>query len=111
MLCHLRALSGYVGVPFGNLWMPLLIWQIKKYEIPSLEFHAKAAFNFQLTVLLAAIVAALVAFVGFFFCLGHILLVLPFLIGLAGLIFPILNGIKANNGEEINYPYAIAFFK
>jgi hypothetical protein len=111
MLCHLSALSGYIGVPLGNIWMPLLIWQIKKYEIPSVEFHGKAAFNFQLTILLAIIASIFVAMVGFFFCIGHFLLVIPFLIGLAGLILPIINGIKANNGEDCKYPCAIDFFK
>jgi uncharacterized Tic20 family protein len=111
MLCHLSALSGYVGVPLGNIWMPLLIWQIKKYDVPSVEFHGKAAFNFQLTVLLAIIASIFVAMVGFFFCIGHFLLVIPFLIGVAGLILPIINGIKANNGEDCKYPYAFDFFK
>jgi len=91
--------------------MPLLIWQIKKYDVPSVEFHGKAAFNFQLTVLLAIIASIFVAMVGFFFCIGHFLLVIPFLIGVAGLILPIINGIKANNGEDCKYPYAFDFFK
>jgi hypothetical protein len=26
MLCHLSALAGFIGVPFGNLIGPLIIW-------------------------------------------------------------------------------------
>ena len=91
--------------------MPLLIWQIKKHDVPSVEYHGKAAFNFQLTVFLAVFASVILAVVTFFFCLGHILVVIPVLLALAGLIFPIINAIKANDGQSINYPYSIQFFK
>ena len=111
MLCHLSALAGYVGVPFGNLIGPLLVWQIKKHEIPSVEAHGKAALNFQITVTLALFVSTAVAFILAFFCVGYLLFPLVGLIVLAGLIFPIIAGIKANNGEEYKYPCSIEFLK
>ncbi len=40
MLCHLSALSGLI-VPLGSVLGPLLIWQIKKHEIPSVERMAR----------------------------------------------------------------------
>ena len=107
MWCHLSTLSGYLGVPFGNILGPLLIWQIKKHEIPSVEAHGKAALNFQLTVFLAAVVGAAVAFVLSFFCLGFLLFPVVGLILLAGLIFPIIAGVKANDGIEYKYPYSL----
>lgn len=45
MLCHLSALAGYI-IPFGNILGPLLVWQIKKNEFPSVDEHGKAALNF-----------------------------------------------------------------
>jgi uncharacterized Tic20 family protein len=33
------------------------------------------------------------------------------LIGLAGLIFPIIAGIKANNGEDYKYPWSLELMK
>lgn len=110
MLCHLSVLSGCI-IPFGNFLGPLLIWQIKKHEVPSVEYHGKVALNFQLTVLIGILISGALALVGTFFCLGHILIALPFLVGLAGLIFPIVNGIKANDGQPINYPLTIEFFR
>jgi len=55
MWCHLSALAGFV-IPFGNVLGPLLVWQIKKNEFPSVVEHGKAALNFQLTVLIVLLV-------------------------------------------------------
>src|SRR6516162_5836973 len=49
MLCHLSALAGLLAIPFANVLAPLIIWQIKKNEFPSVEIHGKASVNFQLT--------------------------------------------------------------
>ena len=67
MFCHLSALAGYIGVPFGNVIGPLIVWQIKKNEIPSVDAHGKAALNFQITVLLAGVATGFAAFCGFFY--------------------------------------------
>lgn len=111
MLCHLSALAGLVGIPFGNILGPLLVWQIKKNEYPSVEIHGKAALNFQITVTLAMFAGAFVALTLSFFCVGYLLFPLVLLIGLAGLAFAIIAGIKANNGEDFKYPYSIEFVK
>jgi uncharacterized Tic20 family protein len=111
MLCHLSALSVFVGIPFGNILGPLIIWQIKKNEFPSVDIHGKAALNFQLTVTIAAFVGAAVAFVLSFFCIGYLLFPLVLLIGLAGLVFAIIAGIKASNGEEYKYPWSLELVK
>ena len=110
MLCHLSALAGFV-IPFGNLLGPLVVWQIKKNEIPSVDIHGKAALNFQITVTLAALVGLAMAFALSFFCVGYLLFPAVMLIGLAGLIFSIIAGIKANNGEDYKYPYSMEFVK
>ena len=106
MLCHLSALAGFI-IPFGNMLGPLLIWQIKKNEIPSTNIHGKAALNFQITVTLAALAGMVVAVILSFFCVGFLLIPLVILIGLAGLIFAIIAGIKANNGEDYKYPFSL----
>ena len=46
MLCHLSALAGFIGVPLGNILGPLLVWQIKKNEFPSVDVHGKAVAEF-----------------------------------------------------------------
>ena len=106
MLCHLSALAGFI-IPFGNILGPLLIWQIKKGEFPSVDTHGKAALNFQITVTIAAFVGVVVAFVLSFVCVGWLLFPLVIAIGLAGLIFAIIAGIKANEGKDYQYPYSL----
>jgi len=110
MLCHLSALSGYV-IPFGNVLGPLIIWQIKKNEFPSVEEHGKAALNFQLTVLIALVASAVSAFLLSFVCIGVLLFPVVVAVALCGLIFAITAGIKASNGEPYRYPWSLTLVK
>jgi len=111
MLCHLSALAGLVGIPFGNILGPLIIWLIKKNEYPSVDIHGKAALNFQITVTLALLACGLVAWIALFFCIGWLLIPLVALVALAGLVFAIIAAIKANNGEDYKYPFSLEFVK
>ena len=106
MLCHLSALAG-LFVPFGSVLGPLLVWQIKKNEFPSVEEHGKAALNFQLTVFIALVVGVVVAVILSFVCIGFLLIPVVIAIGLAGLVFAIIAGLKANNGEPYRYPWSL----
>lgn len=106
MLCHLGALAGFL-IPFGSVLGPLIIWQMKKNEFPSVDVHGKAALNFQLTVLIAAVVTGIAAFVLSFIFIGLLLIPVVILIGLCGLIFAIIAGLKANDGKEYSYPYSL----
>ncbi len=106
MWCHLSVLAGLL-IPLGTLLGPLLIWQIKQHEVPSVIQHGKAALNFQLTVLLATIVLAIAAFLLSFIFIGLLLLPLVFLLPLAGLVLSIIAGVKANDGREFKYPFTL----
>jgi uncharacterized Tic20 family protein len=111
MLCHLSALLGLLGIPFGNVLGPLIVWQIKKSEIPSVEVHGKAAVNFQLTIAIAAIVTSALGFVLTFMCIGVVLFIVAGGIFLCGLIFALIAGIKANEGQDYKYPYSLDLIK
>jgi uncharacterized protein len=106
MLCHLSALAGYV-IPFGNIVGPLLVWQIKKNEIPSVIEHGKASLNFQLTVLIGVFASVALAFALTFVCIGFVFFPVAIGIGLCGVIFAIIAGIKANSGEPYQYPWSL----
>jgi uncharacterized Tic20 family protein len=110
MLCHLSALAGFV-VPFGHILGPLLVWQIKKNEFPSVDVHGKASLNFQITVTIAIFVGGFAAAILSFIGIGLLLFPLVMLLGLAGLILAIIAGIKANNGEDYKYPYSLELVK
>lgn len=115
MLCHLSALSACLGVPFGNVLGPLIVWQIKKNEIPSVDVHGKAALNFQITFTLASLAAGTITFLLVLMCIGWLLL--PLLIGLISimsigwLVFTIIASIKASNGETYQYPWSLTLIK
>jgi uncharacterized Tic20 family protein len=111
MLCHLSALAGFIGIPLGNVLGPLLVWQIKKNEIPSVDIHGKASLNFQITVILALLVSLVAGAILSFICIGFIFFIIAGGIALCGLIFAIIAGIKANNGEDFKYPYSLELVK
>lgn len=110
MLCHLSALAGLL-IPFGNIIGPLLVWQIKKGEIPSVAAHGKAALNFQITVMLAVLAGGVVAVILSFFCFGYLLFPLIGVVWLCGLIFAVIAGLKANEGKEYRYPWTLELIK
>lgn len=110
MWCHLSALAG-LFVPFGSVLGPLLIWQLKKNELPSVEAHGKAALNFQLTVMILTLACFIVALILSFFCIGYLLFPLVFLAFLAGLVFAVIAGLKANEGKDYRYPYSLNLIK
>lgn len=114
MLCHLSALASLL-IPFGNILGPLIVWQIKKNELPEITVHAKESLNFQLTILLISIIFSifLVDSIGYWALMQNPMSMLVSGIGLAlmlatikliSLVLVIMAGIKANNGELYNYP-------
>jgi uncharacterized Tic20 family protein len=104
MLCHLTALAGLVGVPLGNILGPLVIWLIKKDEIPGVDAHGKESLNFQLSITLYSVIAGLLmfVFVGIFLLIALMIL---------DLVFVIIASIKANEGVPYQYPMTIRFLK
>lgn len=103
MYLHLSQLGGFI-FPLVGLIAPILIWQLKKEQYPSLEEHGKAVVNWMISELIYAVIC----FVLIFIIIGFPLL---FVLGLLGIIFPIIGGIKANNGELWHYPMSITIVK
>jgi len=104
MFCHLAALAGFIGIPFGNIIGPLVVWLIKKDEHPFIEQQGKAALNFQISMAIYGIVAALLIFI----FIGFLLLIA---LAIFDLIFVIMASIKAGKGETQKYPLSITFIK
>ena len=99
MLCHLSALAGlFTGI--GFLIGPLVVWLLKKDEMPFVDDQGKEALNFQITMALIFCVCWVLAFV----LIG--LLLMP-LVALLDLILVIVATIKANTGEQYRYPFAL----
>ncbi len=103
MLCHLIAFSGYI-IPFGSVLGPLIIWLIKKDEMPFVDDQGKESLNFQLTMLIAVIISIILMFVIIGFLLLGVIVIYQ-------IVVIIIASIKANDGVKYRYPYTIRFIK
>jgi uncharacterized protein len=104
MFCHLAALSGFI-IPLGNILGPLIVWLIKKDTMPLVDQHGKEALNFQITVLFALLISALLTII----LIGFVLL---FVVGIGALVLTIMAAIKVSNGQlDYRYPFAVRLIK
>ncbi|MEM1354633.1 MAG: DUF4870 domain-containing protein [Planctomycetota bacterium] len=108
MLCHLLALSGLIGIPFGNILGPLVLWLIKKQDIPFVDDQGKESLNFQITIILAGIVLGAISLVPFVGCITILALIALVVVAL---VFTIIASVKANSGEYYRYPFALRLIK
>jgi Uncharacterized protein conserved in bacteria len=102
-VCHLAALVGYI-VPMGHVLGPLVVWLLKRNDSPFVDDQGKEALNFQLSLTIYGMIAALLVFV---------LIGLPLLLALMVIqvVFVIVAAVKANEGQAYRYPMTIRFFK
>ena len=103
LFAHLSALIGYI-IPFGSIIGPLIIWQIKKNEMPFVDDQGKEALNFQITVAIAAIVCIVLMLV----LIGILLF---WILAIANLVFIVMAAIAANNGQAYRYPVCLRLIK
>lgn len=108
MLCHLLALSGAIGIPFGNVLGPLIIWLVKKQDMSFVDDQGKESLNFQITVIIAGFVFGVLSLIPIVGCLT-IFVLLGIII--AALVFTIIAAVKANNGEYYRYPFSLRIIK
>lgn len=104
MLCHLSALSGWVGVPLGHILGPLLVWLFKKDESPFIDAEGKESLNFQISMTIYLAVSAILIFV----VVGFVLIGILFIFNL---VYVILASIEASKGQPYRYPLTIRFIK
>ena len=96
MFCHL-------GGIIGGFILPLVIWLIKKDESKYIDYHGKEALNFQITMLIAHLVAGTLA------CFTFGLTTIAVLV--ISIVFCVMASMAANNGEYYRYPMCIRFIQ
>jgi len=101
LILHLSQFAGYV-VPVAGLILPIVLWQLKKEELPGIDAHGKVVVNWIISEILYAAGCLALAFL----FIGVPLLIV---VGVLGIIFPIIAAIKANDGEVWPYPLSISF--
>jgi len=104
MVCHLIALVGLLGNGIGFLLGPLIVWLLKREDHPFVDVQGKEAVNFQITMLIAAVICGILALV----VVGFALL---FIVGLIMVILPIIAAVKSNDGVDYRYPFSVRFIK
>lgn len=99
MFIHFSILAGW-AIPLAGLIVPIILWQIKKDELPGIVPHAHIVMNWMVTSLVYAAICfiLMIVVIGIF---GFMVL------GIATIIFAIVGGLKANEGIAWEYPGTI----
>lgn len=100
-LLHLSLLAGFV-VPVAGLVVPIVIYILKKDELPGLEPHFNVVINWIISLVIYGIISAILILI----VIGVLLL---WVLAVLALVFPIIGAIKANDGEVWSYPLTIRF--
>lgn len=112
VLAHASALVQFVGIP--SVFGPLVVYLIRRDD-PVVEPHARAALNYQLSLLIyfiAGVVLAVIAaltIVGLVFTVLIIIFLLVLLV--LEIVFAILATIAASRGQLYQYPMSIELVK
>ena len=103
MLLHLSAFSGLI-IPFANLIAPLVVWLMFRARSDMVDFHGKRALNFQISMTIYTLIAAIFSF---------ILIGIPFLIGLTiiWIVYEIVAAVRASRGDPPGYIISIRFLR
>jgi uncharacterized protein len=102
VLTHLSQLITLV-IGFGSLILPLILWSSNKERVFKMDEHGKNILNFQISLIIYSIICIpLILFLG----LGLLGLIV---LGIISIVFPIVNAIKASNGETPKYPLSLSF--
>lgn len=102
VITHLTQLLGY-AIGFGGLIAPLIIWLTSRNSVEGMDEHGKAIFNLQFSLILY-IVLSIPAIL--LFGLGILTLIGA---GILGFVLPIVNAVRASNGESPSYFMTIPF--
>lgn len=101
---HLGGLIGWFVIGPFCFMVPLVMWLVKKDESEYLDDHGRESLNFELSMLLYAIILIPVSIITL--GIGAVLYV-PW--ALLGLIAPIMAAVSANKGAYFRYPACIRF--
>ncbi|HVL00857.1 MAG TPA: DUF4870 domain-containing protein [Dongiaceae bacterium] len=97
MFCHLAGFAGLL-IPFGSIVGPLVIWLVKRDQMPFVNYNGKEALNFQITYGVAFLISVALMSV----LIGFLLIAV---VGIAWLVFTIIAISASSKGEYYRFPY------
>jgi len=102
MISHLSALAGIILPPIGSVLGPLIVWLTRRDQSAFVAEQAKEALNFNITVLIAAVVCYVLTWA----LIGILLFVV---LWVYWLVMTIIAAMKASEGVSYRYPLALRF--
>jgi uncharacterized Tic20 family protein len=102
MVCHLGGLATYIGIPLGNILVPLIIWLVRRNSDAAVNENGREAINFNISFTVYGIVAGLLCYVLVGFVLLPIVLI-------THIVLVVQAALKANKGESVQYPFTLHF--
>ena len=104
ILCHASALLGvFLHFP-GHLLGPLIVWLAKRSDSPEIDAHGKESLNFQISMLIYNVIAAV-------FCLVLVGFIFLAALWVLNTVFVIVASIQASDGKFYRYPMTIRFIQ
>lgn len=113
--CHIATLAIYLGIPFGNILGPLLIWLFKRNEYELVDDQGKEVLNFQISLMIYGLVLAVLGTLFFvtliLMPLSVVLLVVFGFLLLFSLVMTVVGALRASNGIAYRYPITMRIIK
>jgi len=100
MLIHLSQLLAASAV---GVIAPIVLWQVKKDTSRVIDQHGRVVANWLITAFIVGVICAAASFLVF-------PVVVLMALGVCGIVFPVIGGVKANKGELWPYPMSYPFF-
>lgn len=136
-IIHLSAFSQFVIPLLSCIWVPLIIWLIKREKGSYIDAQGKETINFNLTIVLVSIASILILAAGAIFyawmsvglgvdqpnlCVSPLCVLFKILgvigaitwffgVGIFWFVCTIVAAIKANDGQNYRYPLTIRFLR
>lgn len=103
VILHASAFSAFI-IPFGSILGPLIVWLIKKPELPGIESEGRKVLNFQISYAIWLLASAIIS-IPFSCFIG---VPLPaIVVAIAWLVYTIIGTVKTSNGEDYTFPYVL----
>ncbi len=99
MLAHLLAFVG-LFIPLGNVLAPLVIWLVKREQSAFVADQARESLNFNITMLIGALVCGLLMLI----LVGFLLLAVLFVYWA---VMTIIAAVRASDGVYYRYPITL----
>ena len=110
-LCHLSSFASFI-IPLGNILGPLVVWLLRKDQLPQVDMHGKAALNFNISITIYGVIGIAISLALMLVLIGFLLIFVVFAaIFVWWMVATVVAAVKAGSGEFWEYPLSIRFLR